>query len=112
MNLAFNLAKIQFRTEEIALHSKILTCTLLILFPAAVALAADNAPKSAHADISNAQGAKIGTAKFTLAPNGVKVSVTVSELTAGEHGIHIHNVGKCEGPAFTTAGGHFNPTGS
>lgn len=88
--------------------SKILTFPLLILVPAA--MAADGAPKSAHANIVNAQGAQIGTAKVTATPKGVKVVVTVSELTPGEHGIHIHNVGKCEGPAFTSAGGHFNPT--
>ncbi len=69
-------------------------------------------PKAAHADLKNAQGAKIGTAKISATPNGIKVSVKVSQLTPGEHGIHIHNVGKCEGPGFTTAGGHFNPTGA
>src|SRR5579863_5402066 len=68
------------------------------------------ATKSAHADIVNAQGTKIGTAKITAAGGGVKIAVTVSQLTPGEHGIHIHTVGKCEGPAFTSAGGHFNPT--
>jgi Cu-Zn family superoxide dismutase len=41
---------------------------------------------------------------------GVKISVKVAQLTPGEHGIHIHTVGKCEAPGFTTAGGHFNPT--
>jgi superoxide dismutase, Cu-Zn family len=96
--------------EEILVYLKILTVPLLILFPSAVALAADNAPKFAHASIVNAQGAQIGTAKFTAAPKGVKVAVNVSQLTPGEHGIHIHTAGKCEGPAFTTAGGHFNPT--
>ena len=68
------------------------------------------ASRSAHADIVNAQGATIGHAKLTAGSGGVKISVTVSQLTPGQHGIHIHNVGKCEGPAFTTAGGHFNPT--
>ncbi|MFZ1940118.1 MAG: superoxide dismutase family protein [Terracidiphilus sp.] len=70
------------------------------------------AAQSAHADIVNAQGATIGHAKFSTVPDGVKISVTVSQLSPGEHGIHIHNVGKCEGPAFATAGGHFNPTGA
>ena len=64
----------------------------------------------AHADIANAQGTKIGTAKITATGKGVKIAVTVSQLTPGEHGIHIHTVGKCEAPAFISAGGHFNPT--
>jgi Cu-Zn family superoxide dismutase len=80
----------------------------LLWFSTAVRLAA--APKSAHAEIVNAQGAKIGSAKITLTSDGVKIAVKVSQLTPGEHGIHIHTVGKCEGPAFTSAGGHFNPT--
>ena len=80
----------------------------LLWFSTAVRLAA--APKSAHAEIVNARGAKIGSAKITLTSDGVKIAVKVSQLTPGEHGIHIHTVGKCEGPAFTSAGGHFNPT--
>ena len=84
----------------------ILPCALLVI----AALPSHAAPKSAHADIVNAQGVTIGQANFSAASDGVKVSVTVSQLAPGEHGIHIHNVGKCDGPAFTTAGGHFNPT--
>jgi Cu-Zn family superoxide dismutase len=80
----------------------------LLWFSTAIRLAA--APKSAHAEIVNAQGAKIGSAKITLTSDGVKIAVKVSQLTPGEHGLHIHTVGKCEGPAFTSAGGHFNPT--
>ena len=87
----------------------LLAIPLLLLFPAVVR-SADTATKSAHADIANAQGTKIGSAKITSTAKGVKIAVTVSELTPGEHGIHIHTVGKCEGPAFTSAGGHFNPT--
>jgi Cu-Zn family superoxide dismutase len=91
------------------MHPRFLTVPLLILFPAIVTLAED-APKAAHANIVNAQGAKIRSAKITSTANGVKIAVTVSKLTAGEHGIHIHTIGKCDGPAFTSAGGHFNPT--
>jgi len=80
----------------------------LLWFSTAIRLAA--APKSAHAEIVNARGAKIGSAKITLTSDGVKIAVKVSQLTPGEHGLHIHTVGKCEGPAFTSAGGHFNPT--
>ena len=79
-------------------------------FLAFAALSTSASAQSAHADLVNAQGATIGHAKLSTAHDGVKISVTVSQLSPGEHGIHIHNVGKCDGPAFTTAGGHFNPT--
>jgi superoxide dismutase, Cu-Zn family len=63
----------------------------------------------AHADIVNAQGQKIGTAKFAASGSGVRVDLDVAQLPAGTHGVHIHAVGKCEGPDFKTAGGHLNP---
>src|SRR3984885_12163126 len=81
----------------------------LLSFSAAV-VTADTAPKSAHADITDAKGAKVGTAKIKAVKDGVQIEVKVTGLPAGDHGIHIQTGGKCEGPAFTTAGGHFNPT--
>jgi Cu-Zn family superoxide dismutase len=84
----------------------------LILVPAllcAIAVFGQGAPKSAYADIVNSQGQKIGTAKILAAKQGVKIEVNVSQLPPGIHGIHIHNVGKCEGPDFTSAGPHLNP---
>ncbi len=66
-------------------------------------------PQKAHADIVNAQGEKIGTAAFSQTEAGVAIKVDVSNLPPGTHGIHIHAVGKCEGPDFKSAGGHLNP---
>jgi Cu-Zn family superoxide dismutase len=71
---------------------------------------AQSAAQSAQADIANAQGQKIGTATISQADGGIRIDVQVSQLPPGTHGIHIHTVGKCEGPAFTSAGGHLNPT--
>jgi Cu-Zn family superoxide dismutase len=68
------------------------------------------ASQSAQAKILNAQGTEVGSAKISSTADGVKIAVKVSQLTPGQHGIHIHTVGKCEGPAFASAGGHFNPT--
>ncbi len=89
---------------------RILLALAGLLSLSVIAQHASAATKSAHATIKNAEGAQVGTAKFTPAAQGVKVTVKVSQLTPGEHGIHIHTVGKCEAPAFTSAGGHFNPT--
>ncbi|MGA7623561.1 MAG: superoxide dismutase family protein [Candidatus Acidiferrales bacterium] len=65
--------------------------------------------QSAHADIFNTAGQKIGSASFVPSEGGVRVNVDVSQLPPGPHGIHIHAAGKCEGPDFKTAGPHFNP---
>src|SRR5688500_8516101 len=48
-------------------------------------------------------------AKFQSGTKAVEITVTVSGLKPGAHGIHLHAVGKCEAPGFTTAGGHFDP---
>jgi Cu-Zn family superoxide dismutase len=64
---------------------------------------------TAHADIVNATGDKIGTATLVPSAGGVRIDLSVSQLPPGTHGIHIHTAGKCEGPDFKTAGGHFNP---
>ncbi|MSQ47560.1 MAG: superoxide dismutase family protein [Deltaproteobacteria bacterium] len=52
---------------------------------------------------------EVGTAKLLQIPNGVLVRLALSKATPGPHAFHVHAVGKCEGPEFTTAGGHFNP---
>jgi Cu-Zn family superoxide dismutase len=64
----------------------------------------------AAAPLRNAEGQVLGMAIFTQEPQGVRISVTVKGLSPGEHGIHIHSVGKCEPPDFLSAGPHFNPT--
>jgi Cu-Zn family superoxide dismutase len=67
----------------------------------------------ARATIVDGIGAAVGWARFTEDAAGrVHVNVKVEGLTPGLHGIHIHGVGLCEGPTFTTAGTHHNPLGA
>lgn len=61
------------------------------------------------ATLRDAQGKAVGTASLAPGEGGVKVTVAVSGVAPGLHGFHVHAVGKCEGPDFKSAGGHFNP---
>ncbi|MEO9601215.1 superoxide dismutase family protein [Parasphingorhabdus sp.] len=42
---------------------------------------------------------------------GLLVNINAKGLTPGAHGVHIHEFGKCDGPDFKSAGGHWNPAG-
>jgi Cu-Zn family superoxide dismutase len=64
--------------------------------------------RTATATIRDLAGLRVGTATFTDTYGGLLIAGSVEGVGIGAHGIHIHDVGKCEAP-FTTAGGHFNP---
>ncbi|MET3472540.1 MULTISPECIES: superoxide dismutase family protein [unclassified Novosphingobium] len=65
----------------------------------------------ANATLMLASGASAGTAELLQGPDGFRVHVDAKGLPPGVHGIHLHTVGKCDAPGFTTAGGHLNPDG-
>ena len=66
---------------------------------------------SVTVELKNGQGESVGTATLTPIANnkGVRIKLDLKNLTPGQHAIHFHEVAKCEGPAFETAGAHFNP---
>jgi Cu-Zn family superoxide dismutase len=68
---------------------------------------------AAIATLRDASGRDVGSAEFRSADKGLAVRIRVSGLSAGSHGVHIHAIGTCDAAttvAFSSAGGHFNPT--
>jgi superoxide dismutase, Cu-Zn family len=83
--------------------------TLLPLGACASMGTADRAPLGdfGEATLVNAEGARVGRAVLTQGPTGLLIRVEATGMTPGWHGIHLHQVGQCEG-AFTSAGGHIH----
>lgn len=75
-------------------------------------------PLSATATLRDPAGQPLGTATFRQMGLGVQVTVEARGLTPGQHGMHVHEYGRCTpgvDPATNTvvpfggAGGHFDP---
>ena len=82
----------------------------ILLLPVSFAYGEESS-SSVNAVLHDTQGNEVGSAVLTGDVGGVHIALEVHGLPAGVHAFHIHSAGKCEGPDFATAGGHFNPYG-
>lgn len=70
-----------------------------------------NVPMEAMASLSSPSLKSMqGDVQMEQTKMGIKVTANVTGLKPNSvHGFHIHETGKCEGPDFKSAGGHYNP---
>lgn len=64
----------------------------------------------ASIQVKSSTGRDLGTLTVTEVTDALSFAGTLRGLPPGVHGVHVHMVGSCEGPAFTSAGAHWNPT--
>lgn len=67
--------------------------------------------KGPSVPLVDAAGASIGAIQAEPRAGGAYLRIAVQGLAPGDHGLHLHGVGRCEGPKFQSAGAHWNPGG-
>lgn len=70
---------------------------------------AQDSPSGASAELRKADGSASARASAEQTGAGVTVRIEAAGLPAGTYGAHVHMVGRCDGPAFESAGAHWNP---
>ena len=85
----------------------------LIAVPFVLAGCVPMAPPDVPVATSNligSDGAVLGTVRVFAETTGITLRIEAKGLPAGKHGVHVHAVGRCDAPKFTTAGPHWNPS--
>lgn len=93
------------RVAAMGLRATFVVAVLALGVLAAPAFAADQAT----AVLMDPDGKEVGKVTLIAVPTGVLLALDLTDMPPGDHGFHIHGIGKCEAPDFKSAGGHFNP---
>lgn len=73
------------------------------------AVMTESAIQPMTAQLLDGAGKAIGDIQVSEDSNGVTLRVSAAGLPQGVHGVHLHEVGKCDTPDFKSAGAHWNP---
>ena len=84
----------------------------LALTLAASSAAIAQTPASVTAELKNSTGQTVGAVTLTEAPKGVLMRIEAKGLSAGWHGLHLHEKGDCSKSDFTSAGPHVHGAGA
>ncbi|WP_298289722.1 superoxide dismutase family protein [Novosphingobium sp.] len=90
-------------------QSRLLALVGLLALAACTTAPDSSSALVAQSALTDAGGKAIGSAQIRQSNTGLMLNAQVSGLTPGQHGIHLHLIGKCEAPGFASAGGHLNP---
>lgn len=66
---------------------------------------------AARASLRDVSGHVVGVVELRQRGAEWQLALGVSGQTSGDHGIHLHEVGRCDAPDFVSAKGHLNPLG-
>lgn len=69
-------------------------------------------PEQVTTTLIGTGGDKIGSVIIHPLRTGVRIDLHAEGLEPGLHAVHFHETGRCVPPDFTSAGGHYNPTGA
>lgn len=96
--------------------------TIAIVLPAlllALPAFADHTTVNMNKIDAKGIGAAIGTIEFMDTPQGLAIMTNLKDLTAGQHGFHVHENASCDAKdkdgkpvAGLAAGGHYDPAGT
>jgi Cu-Zn family superoxide dismutase len=79
--------------------------------PGRAAASSTIAPRVLSADLRDGQGRSRARATVEQSGDSLRVRIEALAMSPGAYGTHLHAVGRCDPPAFTTAGPHWNPIG-
>ncbi|HZF95760.1 MAG TPA: superoxide dismutase family protein [Allosphingosinicella sp.] len=68
-------------------------------------------PSATQADIRDPSGRTVARASVSQLGDALRVRIEATGLAPGIYGAHVHSAGRCDAPAFESAGPHWNPTG-
>src|SRR5688500_5136638 len=55
---------------------------------------------TASASLIDTQGRAIGEVRLQQTPHGVLLKLDLKNATPGIHGLHVHEIGRCDAPSF------------
>ena len=84
---------------------------ILLLLPLLAACSTVEPQGGAPMPLIGSSGQTIGTVRAWQTAGGVSFRIDARGLPHGVHGIHVHPIGRCDPPDFSTAGTHWNPSG-